>query len=80
MAIRIGVQLETASDSDAEELSREAVLVRRRLLELDVESVDFVRDSEVPIGTKAGQASNLGELGLLHEQVTVSVRPPGRWV
>lgn len=74
MTLQIGIALEMASDSDAEELSRETVLVRRRLLELDIDSIDFVRDREAPIGAKAGDASSLGELVVLAPAASLTLR------
>lgn len=59
---QIKVQLLPTEDASAEELSNEAVRLRRELLELQVNDVQLDRETEAPLGTKAADAANLGHL------------------
>jgi hypothetical protein len=59
----LGVELVGTRDSDAEELARLAGLLRRELLQLDVEDVRMARpDGEAPEGAKAGELLAAGAL------------------
>lgn len=49
-------------DTDPEEVSRLTAQLRRRLLELDVTNVEFVRSGEVPEGAKPVDAVAIGAL------------------
>lgn len=62
-AMSLGVQLVGARDSDAEELAHLAGLLRRELLQLDVEDVRVARaDGKAPEGAKPGEAVAVGAL------------------
>jgi hypothetical protein len=60
----LGVILEGGPDSDSEELAGLAQELRRRLLELDVETVRLARSNEIPVGAKPGEALTLGVLAV----------------
>jgi hypothetical protein len=71
----IEIRIEHAADSDAEELSRVTHgFARQALDDLDVHSVDFARDHEAPVGTKAGDASTLGHLAIVAVPSTAVLR------
>src|SRR4051812_42975448 len=57
--VRVGVAEDGADEARLEEL---ALLLRQELLTLDVQSVEAVRDSEAPPGTRGGLAAIAGLL------------------
>jgi hypothetical protein len=61
-AISIHLEVQPQADADAEVLSQATIELRRRLLDLPIESADLVRDSEAPPGSKAADALSLGHL------------------
>jgi hypothetical protein len=50
------------SNTDAQEVSALTAQLRQRLLELDVERVELVRSSDIPIGAKPVDAVTIGAL------------------
>src|SRR5437879_1325102 len=54
--------LEGDTDTDAEELTALTAQLRWRLLELDVESVESVREGEVPLGAKPIDVVSVGAI------------------
>jgi hypothetical protein len=62
-AVSLGVELVGARDSDAEELACLTGLLRRELLQLDVEEVRLARSAaETPLLAKSGEAVAVGAL------------------
>lgn len=59
---RMTVVIESRPDSDLQELAHLTGQLRRSLLELDVQSVEFGRDAEVPPGAKAVDPALIGTL------------------
>jgi hypothetical protein len=59
---RLDVVVAGKADSDPAELDALTRELRRRLLELDVESVSAVRDQDVPEGAKPIDAITIGSL------------------
>jgi hypothetical protein len=51
-------------DTDREELADVTAQLRRRLLELDVDSVGFIRSEDIPAGAKPGDAVTIGALAV----------------
>jgi hypothetical protein len=79
---RLAVVLDGGSDTDAPELAALTGQLRRRLLELDVETVELARSAEVPEGAKPLDAESIGALvvtaapGLLEAVVALV----GQWL
>ncbi|HKN49771.1 MAG TPA: hypothetical protein VJ010_06045 [Actinomycetota bacterium] len=59
---RLILVLEGDTDTDAEELTALTAQLRWRLLELDVESVESVREGEVPLGAKPIDVVSVGAI------------------
>ena len=59
---RLTVVVEGTADTDAVELAKLTQQLRRRLLELDVESVELVRTQDVPVGAKPADVQTIGAL------------------
>jgi hypothetical protein len=78
----LGVQIEPEPDADAEELAALALLLRRELLELDVEAVEQPRKAEVPEGTRAVDALFAGALlvKLAPEMLAIVLRAASSWL
>jgi hypothetical protein len=53
-----------AADADAEELDRLTRHLRAEIRELDVESVEFIREDTLPQGAKSAEAVTLGALAV----------------
>ncbi|MFG2511249.1 hypothetical protein [Streptomyces sp. NPDC048584] len=58
------LELAGRQDSDQEELDELTLLLRERLLELDVDAVETVRSGDVPDGAKPVDAIAVGALAL----------------
>ena len=54
--------IESDAELDEEELEELTRQLREELLELDVETVDFVKAGELPVGAKAGDPVTWGQL------------------
>ena len=61
---RMRLELTGRQDSDQEELDELTLLLRERLLELDVDAVETVRSGDVPDGAKPVDAIAVGALAL----------------
>jgi hypothetical protein len=62
-AVDVGVELVGVADTDEEELAHLTGLLRRELLELDVEDVRLARsDTEPPLLAKSGEVVAVGAL------------------
>ncbi|MCA1647196.1 MAG: hypothetical protein LC797_17635 [Chloroflexi bacterium] len=61
-SLKLALQLDAGSDSDAQELDQLTSGLRRQLLELDVQSVDRVQTGAAPAGTRAVEMLALGGL------------------
>jgi hypothetical protein len=62
MLLNVVVQLDAGPGADAQEIEDLAARLRRRLLELDVQSVDRAHVGEPPPGTRAAEVLALGSL------------------
>jgi hypothetical protein len=58
----LGIQVEVGPDEDAEQVAEATLLLRRELLDLDVEAVELPRVGEPPPGTRAVELAALGAL------------------
>jgi hypothetical protein len=61
---RLTLAIDGGPDTDDAELNQLTRQLRRRLLELDIESVETVRSTEVPPGAKPGEVIALGMLAV----------------
>jgi hypothetical protein len=61
---RMTLQIDAGEDSDAEELDRLTRQLQAEIQELDVESVELVKDQTAPEGTKTIDAVTLGALAV----------------
>src|SRR3989442_3555260 len=61
---RLTLAVEGGPETDHAELAELTGQLRRRLLELDVESVETARGTEVPAGAKPGELIVLGTLAV----------------
>jgi hypothetical protein len=59
---QLTLQIDGGMDSDREELDRLTSHLRRRLLELDVETVEHIRSDQIPPGAKTADAFTIGAL------------------
>jgi hypothetical protein len=78
--LHVDVALE--ADADAEELDKETALLRRELLELDVDAVERQSEGPPPPGTRAVEIAVLGSLlvALGREAIPAVVRTIEGWV
>ena len=60
----VTLTIEGEADADALELDALTNGLRRRLLDLDVESVVPVQDDRAPVGTRSGEAVVIGSLAV----------------
>lgn len=63
-SVHLTLQLNTGQDSDAEELDRLTRQLLADVRELEVESVELVKDGALPEGAKAGELVTLGSLAV----------------
>ena len=59
---QLTLAIDGGPDADAREVSELTAHLRQRLLELDVDKVELVRDAETPAGAKSGDSITLGTL------------------
>ncbi len=58
------LQLEGGPDSYPEELDQATRSLRRELLDMQVERVDWIRSNDAPAGTKSGEMISLGTMAV----------------
>jgi hypothetical protein len=60
----VTIQVDAGPHADADELEELTLLLRRELLELDLESVDLARGGEAPPGARAVGVLSIGTLAV----------------
>lgn len=60
--IQLSLRVDAGGDADAEEVAEIAAQLRRELLDLDVEAVEFARTGPAPVGSKAVDVLAVGTL------------------
>jgi hypothetical protein len=58
----LGIRVDVGSDADPEEVAEATLLLRRELLELDVEAVELSSGGDAPPGTRAIELAAVGAL------------------
>lgn len=78
---QLTLEIRLDADADAEELDKQARLLRRELREAGVET-DTVRSGAAPVGSKAGEAVALGQMAVSTEpeHYAALVGALGQWV